>query len=194
MTNIKIGYARVSSPEQKLDLQIEMLQSAGAEKIYSEKQSGASTVNRVELKRCLEDLRKGDTLYVTKIDRLARTMIDLCQIVDGLMKRGVNIEFLQDNLRFRVGENNFMDMLQLNILSSFAQFERDLISERSRNGMALAKSRGTHLGRKGQDEKSIRKAVKMFNEREENKMSVSDIVKITGVPRATIYYKARQIN
>lgn len=189
---MKIGYARVSTVNQDLEVQKEELEAAGCERVYIEKVTGTSTAPRSELVAMIENVRSGDTVYVLKIDRLARSIIDLNNIVSELNDKGVNIKFLRDNLEFNVQhEGNSMQRLMFNILGSFAQFERDLIVERTSEGRQRAKKNGKHMGRVGKDEKSVRKALTLFDNREENGMSVNDIVKLTGVPRSTIYAKAK---
>lgn len=190
---MKIGYARVSTSGQTLDQQHEALTEAGCEKIYSEKQSGTSTTKRDELQRCLDVLRAGDTLVITKIDRLARSVIDLSNIVNDLDKRGISIQFLNDGLQFQAGNKQSISTLTLNILSSFAQFERDLIVERTTAGRKRAQAQGKHIGRTAQPEQAIRKALKLYKERESNGMSVGDISKVTGVPRSTIYAELKKV-
>lgn len=187
---MKIGYARVSTIGQSLESQIEQLEAAGCEKIFMEKVTGKSTNNRDQLKEALEFCRKGDILIVTKIDRLARSIIDLNNIVNDLKERGVYVTFLQQNIT-TASEENSMDVLLLNILGAFAQFERDLIVQRTGEGRERAKKQGKHMGRPGQDPKAVKRAIELFNNRENNGMSVNDISKITGVPRATIYAKAK---
>lgn len=189
---MKIGYARVSTVGQDLDSQEAALQAEGCERIYVEKVTGTSTAPRNALAEMLQNVRAGDTVYVVKIDRLARSIIDLNKLVSELNEKGVSVVFLRDNLEFNAGdEGNSMQRLMFNILGSFAQFERDLIVERTTEGRERAKANGKHMGRPGQDDKAIRKAMTLFNNRSDNGMSVNDIAKLTGVPRSTIYAKAK---
>lgn len=190
-----IGYARVSTVGQDYETQKEILESEGCEKIFVEKVTGTSTAPRKELKRALEHLRKGDTLIVTKIDRLARSIIDLNNIVSELVGKGVNVRFISENMEFK-GDTppNSLQTLLFNMLGSFAQFERDLIVERTTEGRERAKKQGKHLGRPSQPEKEVKRALKLYQEREQNGMSVNDIVKTTGVPRSTIYAKLKGLS
>lgn len=190
MVNMKIGYARVSTIGQSLESQIEELKKAGCEKIFQEKVTGKNTTNRDQLKEAIEFCREGDELVVTKIDRLARSIIDLNNIVNELKEKKVFVTFLHQNLT-TAGNDNSMDTLLFNILGAFAQFERDLIVQRTSEGRERAKKQGKHMGRPGKAEKDIKRALELFNDRENNGMSVNDIVKLTGVPRATIYKKAQ---
>ena len=188
----KIGYGRVSSDGQDLTAQVEALREAGCEKWFVEKVTGTTTKNRIQLMELLEYVREGDTVVVTKIDRLARSIIDLNKIVSELNDKGVNVVFLRDNITFGAGnDNTSLNKLMFNILGSFAQFERDIIVERTSEGRERAKAAGKHMGRKGQPDKKVQKAIDLMANRSTNGMSVSDIVKVTGVPKPTIYAKIK---
>lgn len=188
-----IGYARVSTVGQNLELQKEILKNEGCEKIFIEKVTGTSTAPRKELKRVLDHVRSGDILVVTKIDRLARSIIDLNNIITELIEKGVNVRFISENMEFKSGDtSNSFQMLLFNVLGAFAQFERDLIVERTTEGRERAKRQGKHLGRPAQPKQQIKKALKMYDERETSGMSVSDIVKITDVPRSTLYHELKK--
>jgi DNA invertase Pin-like site-specific DNA recombinase len=192
--NLLIGYARVSTTGQDLETQKEILENEGCEKLFVEKVTGTSTQQRTQLKEAMEFVRKGDTLVVTKIDRLARSIIDLNKIVQELAQKGVKVKFIKEAMEFDGSSEskNSLQQLLFNILGSFAQFERDLIVERTTEGRERAKKQGKHMGRPGQDEKTIKRAIKLFHERKTNGMSVNDIVKTTGVPRSTLYAKIKQ--
>ncbi len=189
---VMIGYGRVSTVGQELDTQIAKLEEAGCVKCFVEKVTGTSTKDRVKLKEMLDYVRSGDTVVVTKIDRLARSIIDLNKIVTGLNEKGVSVVFLRDNLTFNAGEDSTsLNKLMFNILASFAQFERDIIVERTSEGRERAKAAGKHMGRVGQPEKKVQQALDLMAKREINGMSVADIVKLTGVPKPTIYLKLK---
>lgn len=191
---MKIGYARVSTIGQDLDTQKELLNAAGCEKLFVEKITGTTTVGRKELEKAIEHLRTEDTLVVTKIDRLARSIIDLNKIVKKLNEKGVHVHFLKENMEFKAGnEASSMNTLLFNILGSFAQFERDLIVERTAEGRERAKQQGKHMGRPGRPKKDIKRALELYHERDKNGMSVADITKVTGVPRATIYTELKKM-
>lgn len=188
-----IGYARVSTVTQDLESQKALLEAEGCEKIFVEKVTGTSTAPRKELKALLDHVRNGDQVIVTKIDRLARSIIDLNKIVQELNNKGVSIRFIKDNLDFKADQElNSTQSLMFNILGSFAQFERDLIVERTSEGRAIAKAQGKHMGRKGKDPKKIKEALKLYDERQEKGLSVNDIQKLTGVPRSTIYHELKK--
>ena len=191
-----IGYARVSTTGQDLETQKEILEKEGCEKLFVEKVTRTSTQQRTQLKEAIEFVRKGDTLVVTKIDRLARSIMDLNKIVQELAQKGVKVKFIKEAMEFDGSNenNNSLQLLLFNILDSFAQFERDLIVERTTEGRERAKKQGKHMGRPGQDEKTLKRAIQLYYERNKNGMSVNEIVKSTGIPRSTLYAKVKQIN
>ncbi|UAL53507.1 recombinase family protein [Metabacillus dongyingensis] len=183
-----IGYARVSTKGQDLSLQIDELNKYGCHKIFKEKESGSKS-DRKELKKTLEYLREGDKLVVYKIDRLARSTFHLHQIVKELESRGIALVFIHEQIDFSTPAGRLM----FNMLGSIAEFERDLINERTAEGRERAKAQGKHMGRKGQEEKQVQKALGMYHNRKENGLSVNDIAKATGVPRSTIYAKLKEL-
>lgn len=197
---MKIGYARVSTTnkqDESLEKQIEILVENGADidNIYKEKVTATSTAKRTQLQDMIKHSRKGDTILVTKIDRLARSISDLNKIVSELNKKGVSVQFLKENMIFSADDSNSLNTLLFNILGSFAQFERDLIVERTTEGRERAKKEGKHMGRKGSSSpKDIEKAINLYNNRETNKMSVSDILKVTSVKKSTFYNELKKIN
>src|SRR6185503_10851566 len=141
-----VGYARVSNTGQDLAVQLEKLERAGCKKVFKEKRSGVDA-GRPELKQCLEYLREGDTLLVTKIDRLARSTSDLYRIISDLAERGVAFKVIDDpsfDTTSRTGK------LIMGILALIAEFENDIRRERQMDGIAKAKERGTRFGPKPQ--------------------------------------------
>lgn len=188
-----IGYARVSTVGQELEAQEVALRDAGCERLYVEKVTGTSTAPRTQLAALIASVREGDTVIVTKIDRLARSIIDLNKIVTELSDKGVTVQFLRDNIVFTAGKDaSSINTLLFNILGSFAQFERDIIVERTSEGRERAKAAGKHMGRKGQPDKKVQQAIELMANRSTNRMSVSDIVKVTGVPKPSIYAKIKE--
>src|SRR5699024_1725567 len=132
----------------------------GCEKIFVEKVSGTSTAPRTELGNMLNQVRNDDMLFVTKMDRLARSMMDLNKIINELTTKGVSVRFISENIEFKPEENaNSLHPLLFHVLGSFAQFERDLIVERTKEGRERAKKQGKHLGRPSQPEKNITQAL-----------------------------------
>jgi DNA invertase Pin-like site-specific DNA recombinase len=139
----RIGYVRVSSFDQNPERQLEQVQ---VDKVFTDKASGKDT-QRPELDALLSFVRDGDTVVVHSMDRLARNLDDLRRLVQKLTKRGVRIEFAKECLTF-TGEDSPMANLMLSVMGAFAEFERALIRERQREGIALAKQRGAYRGRK----------------------------------------------
>lgn len=140
---MRIGYARVSTDEQNLDMQLDALERDGCEKVYQDKASGATT-ERDGLARAFEMLREGDTFVVWKLDRLGRSVPHLIQTINDLKERGVEFRSLNEH----IDTNGAAGQLMFNIFASFAQFERDVIRERTRAGIAAARARGRFGGRK----------------------------------------------
>ena len=143
MNGQRIGYVRVSSFDQNADRQLDQV---AVDRLFTDKASGKNT-QRPELDALLEFVRDGDTVVVHSMDRLARNLDDLRSVVQRLTKRGVRIEFIKENLTF-TGEDSPMANLMLSVMGAFAEFERALIRERQREGIALAKQRGAYRGRK----------------------------------------------
>jgi DNA invertase Pin-like site-specific DNA recombinase len=143
MDGQRIGYVRVSSFDQNPDRQLE---AVSVTRTYTDKASGKDT-RRPELDRLLTYVRDGDTVVVHSMDRLARNLDDLRRIVQTLTRRGIRIEFVKEGLTF-TGEESPMANLMLSVMGAFAEFERALLRERQREGIALAKQRGAYRGRK----------------------------------------------
>jgi DNA invertase Pin-like site-specific DNA recombinase len=141
------GYARVSTNRQELDIQIKALKEAGATKIYKEKISGAK-VDRKELSKLLNELKAGDTLVVTKADRIARSLSQLEKVVTDLTNRGVSVHIINMGMFTTETMANPMTKLLFNVLGAFAEFERDMILERTQEGIQNAREKGVKFGRK----------------------------------------------
>ena len=139
----RIGYVRVSSFDQNPERQLEQVT---VDRLFTDKASGKD-IQRPEVERLLAFVREGDTVVVHSMDRLARNLDDLRRLVQGLTQRGVRIEFVKESLTF-TGEDSPMANLMLSVMGAFAEFERALIRERQREGIALAKQRGAYRGRK----------------------------------------------
>lgn len=140
---MKIGYARVSTADQRLDLQLDALQGAGCERVYSEKQTGATTQGRNELEACLKALRAGDVLVVWKLDRLGRNLAEIATLMADLEKQGVALQSLTDN----IDTSGPMGKAFAHLALVFAELERDRIRERTKAGLAAARARGRKGGR-----------------------------------------------
>jgi len=138
-----VGYKRVSSNEQSTDRQ---LVGVEFDRVFEDKLSGTTT-NRPQLKACLAHLRQGDALHVHSIDRLARNMVDLLQIVNDLTSGGVTVHFAKEALTFSGGDSP-IDKLMLQMISAFSEFEVSMIKSRQREGIAVAKAKGVRFGAK----------------------------------------------
>ena len=138
-----IGYARVSSVGQSVDIQLEKLKSYGVDKIFSEKLSG-TTAARPELKACLDYVRDGDILVITKLDRLARSTLHLHKIVNDLSNRGVGFKVLDQSIDTTTKEGRLL----FSILASLAEFETEIRAERTNEGRIAAMDRGVKFGAK----------------------------------------------
>lgn len=143
MRGQRIGYIRVSSLDQNPERQLEQIQ---LDKVFTDKASGKD-IRRPELDMLLSFVREGDTVVAHSMDRLARNLDDLRQLVQKLTKRGARVEFVKESLTF-TGEDSPMANLMLSVMGAFAEFERALIRERQREGITLAKQRGAYRGRK----------------------------------------------
>jgi len=180
---MKIGYARVSTQDQKLELQLDDLKSAGCEQIYQEKISGKSKA-RPELEKMITQLRKGDTVVVWKLDRLGRSLKDLIELVSLFRDKGVEFISLKDGIDTSTATGRFT----FNIFASLAEFEREIIRERTMAGLEAAKARGKKGGRpKGLSKEALAKAEHAKILYENGKKSVQEIAKGLGISRATCY-------
>jgi len=139
-----VGYARVSTTSQDYELQIEALKKSGCNKIFAEKKTGTSTKSRTQLEECLNYLREGDTLVITRIDRLARSLRDLQNLVHDLKEKGIDLKATEQPINTSTAAGKaFLDMLGV-----FAEFETNLRKERQLEGIEKAKTEGKYKGRK----------------------------------------------
>jgi DNA invertase Pin-like site-specific DNA recombinase len=176
-----IGYARVSTTDQNLDLQKDALLAAGCERIFNDTASGAKA-DRPGLTQALQHCRPADTLVVWKLDRLGRSLPHLVETVRDLVAQGVGFKSLQEN----IDTTSSGGKLIFHIFASLAEFERDIIRERTKAGLSAARVRGRKGGRpKGVDEKKRKAALALKKDRER---SVKEICEIVGISRNT-YYK-----
>ena len=134
---MKIGYARVSTQDQDLALQLDALQTLGCEKIYQEKRSGASQ-ERIQLKKMLDQLRPGDLVIIWKLDRLARSIRDLVDLVNTIQRSGASLYSLKDQIDTTTAHGKFT----FHLFAALAEFERDIIRERTKAGLQAARARG----------------------------------------------------
>lgn len=140
-----VGYVRVSTVDQNLDRQIEAI--GEVDKLFQEKVSGANRTERPALAACLSYIREGDTVLVASMDRLARSLVDLQQIVDEIASKGATVQFLKEGQIYRASGGDSLSRLMLQILGAFAEFERNLIRERQAEGIRIAKAAGKYRGR-----------------------------------------------
>jgi len=177
MTNI--GYIRVSSVDQNLDRQLD---GVNLDEVFEEKASAATT-KRPKLKECLRYLRKGDIFHIHSIDRLARNLSDLLALLEELTGKGVEVRFHKERLTF-TGDSTPFQTLQLQIIGAVAQFEREIIKERQREGIAKAQAKGKHCGRKA---KLTKEQIADIKERVGKGEEKKGLAKEFGISRQTVY-------
>jgi DNA invertase Pin-like site-specific DNA recombinase len=179
----RIGYVRVSSFDQNTERQLEHVE---IDRVFTDKASGKD-MQRPQLETLLSFVREGDTVVVHSMDRLARNLDDLRRLVQGLTKRGIRIEFIKESLSF-TGEDSPMANLMLSVMGAFAEFERALIRERQREGIALARVRGAYRGRK----KSLSgDRVTELRQRAEAGEKKAHLAREFGISRETLYQYLR---
>jgi len=175
-----IGYARVSTRDQKPHLQLDALQEAGCERIFEETASGAKR-DRRELKAVLDFMRAGDNLVVWKLDRLARSTRQLLETVEALELRGIGLKILTQN----IDTTNAGGRLIFTVFSAIAEFEREIIRERTRAGLDAARSRGRTGGRpRALSDKDLKEARVLLTDPE---ITVEDVARRLGVGPSTLY-------
>jgi len=176
-----IGYARVSTQDQNLERQLDELKAHGCEKIFMEKISGTKK-NRPEFVRMFEQLREGDVIIVSELSRISRSTKDLIEIVERCKNLKINIKSLKEGLDLT--DDTATGKLIFGVFSIIAQFERDLTAERVKSSLTSARARGRVGGRPKVDRKVLEKAFKMYDSKI---YSISEIQKIAGIGRATLY-------
>lgn len=174
-----VGYVRVSSVDQNTARQLEGI---SLDRVFTEKASAKST-ERPVLRDCVAYVREGDTLHVHSIDRLARNLVDLEQIIALLTDKGVSVYFHKERLSFS-GSSDAMSRLILQVMGAFAQFERELINERRREGQALARAKGKHMGRPALLQPETIEQIRTRLAAGEKRM---ELAKEYGISRSTIY-------
>lgn len=180
MKGQNVGYIRVSSTSQNTERQ---LADVALDRIFTDKVSGKDT-QRPELANCLNHLREGDLLHVHSIDRLARNLKDLQNLIEQLTNRGVSVKFYKEHLTFEAATASPMQTLMLQMLGAFAEFERTLIKERQREGIEAAKAQGKKLGAPSKLNAEQTAEIKARIEQGEDK---SKIAKDYGISRPTLY-------
>lgn len=176
---MRIGYARVSTQDQRPELQLDALSSAGCEQVFQEKVSGRIR-ERPELEACLRTLRKGDTLVVWRLDRLGRSLKDLVEIIHGLEEREVAFQSITES----IDTSSAGGRLIFHVFGALAEFEHNLIRDRTVAGLAAARARGRKGGRKPKLSKSdVRKAVAMLKD---PMMTKTEVAAHFGISRVTL--------
>lgn len=178
-TGVLLGYARVSTDEQNLELQVDALKGAGCDPIYTDKTSGATTI-KPGLEELLSYARKGDTLVVWKLDRLGRTVKGLVDFVESLTEREVHFKSITDSIDTSTPSGRFF----FHVMCAMAQMERELIRERTRAGLNAARARGRLGGRPSKMNAAKLDAARRWLE---GGMPVNDVASHLGVSRATLY-------
>lgn len=180
---MRVGYIRVSSLVQNTERQLDGVE---VERCFTDKVSGKDT-ERPALKEMLQFVREGDTIVIHSMDRLARNLDDLRRLVKDLTGRGVKVQFIKENLTF-TGEDSPMANLLLSVMGAFAEFERNIIKERQKEGVQLAKANGKYKGRK----RSITDTqVAEIRERVAKGENKSQIARDLGISRETLYQYLR---
>lgn len=174
-----LGYGRVSTLDQSTDIQRDALLAAGAEKLFLDKFTGAKA-QRPELDRLRDQLRKGDSVLVTRLDRLARSTKDLLMLVSEIEEAGATLVVLEQNINTSSVEGRFL----LNVLGAVAELERDMIVARTRQGLEAARARGRVGGRK--PKLALNQRIEIRNFYEQGK-SIQEIAQLFNVSRATVY-------
>ena len=185
--NTLIGWARVSTKDQNLELQKDALEKYGCNKIFYTKESGAKDQS-IALNKALDYLREGDTLVVYKLDRLGRTLKKLISLIEALNGRGINFVSLSENIDTSTTTGTFF----FHIIGAFAEMERGLIIDRTMAGLDAARARGRHGGRRylfGKEQ--VEHMVKMHNDKT---IPIEDILKVFSIKKTTLYLYLRKYN
>lgn len=179
MTAQKIGYARVSTLDQNLERQLDLLRQYGVDHIFQEKMSGTKR-DRPELNKMLSHVTAGDTIVVESLSRLGRSTKDLIELVELLGQKQVQLVSLKES----IDTSTPTGKLLFTLMSAMAQFERDVIAERTQEGLKAARARGRKGGRPRCDSRKLQQAVKLYDA---GQHSVKEIEELTGIKKATLY-------
>lgn len=180
---MKIGYARVSTKDQNLSLQLDALEKEGCEKIFQEKATGGNA-DRQELKKLLEHLREGDLVVIWKLDRLGRSLRDLVNLVTDIQAKGAGLKSLNDSIDTTTPQGK----LTFHLFAALAEFEREIIRERTKAGLESARARGRKGGRpKGLTKDAKDKAIIAQSLYSQKQMTVAEICKHLSIAKSTFY-------
>lgn len=183
MIHQKIGYARVSTADQNLERQLDLLEQYGVEIVFQEKSTGTKR-DRPELNRLLSHVAEGDT--IESLSRLGRSTRDLLELVDLFQKKGVQLVSLKE----QIDTGTPTGKLLFTLMSALAQFERDVIAERTKEGLRAARVRGRKGGRPRCDQHKLRQALKLY---EAGQHTVAEIEELTGIKKSTLYRHIKYI-
>lgn len=173
------GYARVSTAEQNLDRQKDALSKYGIDRLYCEKMSGTKK-NRPELDAMLNELRDGDTVVVESLSRLGRSVKNLAELIEQFNEKNIRLVSLKET----IDTTSSTGKLLFSILASLCQFERDVLAERTSEGLAAARARGRVGGIPKTNSKAVEKAIALYNTKQ---YTISEITNLTGVSKSTLY-------
>ena len=179
MANTVYGYARVSTETQNLDRQIDQLQKYGVDEIYNEKMTGTKR-DRPELSLLLGKIIEGDTIVIESLSRLGRSTKDLIELTEAFHSKGVHLVSLKES----IDTNTSTGKLLFTLMSAIAQFERDTIADRTREGLKSARARGRTGGRPKANADNVKKAVMLYHTKQ---YTVKEIEGLTGVKKSTLY-------
>lgn len=179
MKNYVFGYARVSRDTQNLDRQIDALKRYGVDKIYNEKMTGTRK-DRPELSKLLDRVTEGDTVVIESLSRLGRSTKDLIKLTELFQNKGVHLVSLKESIDTKTSTGKLL----FTLTSAIAQFERDVIADRTREGLQAARARGRRGGRPKISADNIRKAVKLYKTMQ---YTIKEIEELTGVKKSTLY-------
>lgn len=184
MKNYIFGYARVSTEQQNLDRQIDALRKYGCDTIYNEKMTGTKQ-DRPELAKMLDRMTEGDTVVIESLSRLGRSTKNLIELTELFQSKGVRLVSLKE----QIDTSTSTGKLLFTLMSAIAQFERDVIADRTREGLKSARARGRKGGRPKTDADAVKKAVKLYRT---NQYSIKEIEDLTGVKKSTLYRYLRE--
>ena len=173
------AYARVSTADQNLDRQLDVLKNYGIDVLYCEKMSGTKK-SRPELDRMLKEVCDGDTIVIESLSRIGRSVKNLAELMEVFNQRNIRLVSLKETIDTTTPTGKLL----FTILSSLAQFERDVLVERTQEGLAAARARGSNGGRPKTDETAVKKAVALYQTKQ---YSLKEIQELTGVSASTIY-------
>lgn len=182
------GYARVSTKEQNLTRQITALKEAGCEVIFREKITGTKK-DRPELNQLMEQLEEGDQVIVKDLTRISRSTQDLISLMNTFTEMGVGFKSIYDSWLDTTKGDTAMNKLLFTIFAGLSEYERDLISERTREGLAVARSKDKQLGRPSTKKEKVEHAIKLW---QEGIYNIKDIVEITDVSKSTLYRNLKE--